>query len=607
MARIGHRAFWSKEAGRLRLLRIVIIASIVGILLTASLMSLSNYPASENNPTPVHAIISYTSHGGISINGNVQFNNTNYPLNGVVSGNGMASNPYIIGGWDIDANISGGVTILNANAHFIVRDCYIRGGGMLWVGIDLENCRNGTVSNNTCVYNPAGINLQASNGITLVNNTCLNATFYGIALAGSSNKYNFITQNRIINCSSYGVDISAGSDNVIWNNTFIGNNGADSVYDSNHIQASDNGPRNRWNSSGIPHGYGNDWSDWRAPDINWDDIVDYPYVIAGSADAKDYYPLAPPHPSDNMAPVTTATLSGIQGANGWYVGDSVFVNLTANDGTSGVSSTSYRIDCGSWLPYSDDFIITKDGTTTIDYFSTDFAGNPETPKSFSFKHDATGPLTGFSASAWSGDPTTWFTASVRVNMTPFDDVSGVNWTKYRINNGSWAIYTTDFYINENGISYLEYASMDNAGNMEPTNQFSVKIDRNPPTLAITTLDNAIFNSSSVNISWTCVDEVSGLNNTKYELDGGSATLCTGGVVRLTGLSDGTHVLTIHALDNAGNVAEKTITFSVNTEIPSSNDSFSGLLTVSIIAAIVLAGAFVFMRMMKRKKDQTFKP
>jgi len=74
-------------------------------------------------------------------------------------------------------------------------------------------------------------------------------------------------------------------DNRIWNNTFIGNNGTQSSYDPDYIQANDIGTNNKWNSSG----YGNYWSDWTTPDdVSPWGIVDNPYIIDGGA--MDYYP-----------------------------------------------------------------------------------------------------------------------------------------------------------------------------------------------------------------------------------------------------------------------------------------------------------------------------
>jgi len=95
-----------------------------------------------------------------------------------------------------------------------------------------------------------------------------------------------------LNNAESGVNISLtvidlAFNNRIWNNTFIGNNGAASIYDSSHVQAYDSGMSNWWNST---DGYGNYWSDWQSPSL--------PYDISGTAGAKDCYPLAtPPSPT----------------------------------------------------------------------------------------------------------------------------------------------------------------------------------------------------------------------------------------------------------------------------------------------------------------------
>ncbi len=67
------------------------------------------------------------------------------------------------------------------------------------------------------------------------------------------------------------------------------------TYNSWFVQAYDNGTDNHWNSTS---GVGNYWHDWAnnndTNDQNGDGIVDWPYPIAGSAGAKDYYPLKTP-------------------------------------------------------------------------------------------------------------------------------------------------------------------------------------------------------------------------------------------------------------------------------------------------------------------------
>src|SRR6185437_9554103 len=67
-----------------------------------------------------------------------------------------------------------------------------------------------------------------------------------------------------------------------------------------------------------------------------------------------------PLPADSAAPITTASLAP-PAVNGWYVNPTV--TLSASDGTgSGIYSTEYRLDGGSWTTYTAPFQVTGDGS-----------------------------------------------------------------------------------------------------------------------------------------------------------------------------------------------------------------------------------------------------
>ncbi len=128
---------------------------------------------------------------------------------------------------------------------------------------------------------------------------------------------------------------------------------------------------------------------------------------------------------DKTPPVTTATLSGtlISGSN---YQNSVQVTLTATDNLSGVASTVYRVDGGSWITYTGPFTVSQNGANTVNYYSTDNAGNIESTKTITFSiTDAT--TTGLTSSlnpSGSGKVVT-FTATVTaaVSGTPTGSVT----------------------------------------------------------------------------------------------------------------------------------------------------------------------------------------
>ena len=92
---------------------------------------------------------------------------------------------------------------------------------------------------------------------------------------------------------------------------------------------------------------------------------------AGQASVSSIGPLC----YDSTPPYTRATLTGnLQGQG--YVG-SVLVTLTAYDGDSGVASTLYQINGGTWQNYTGPFYVTTPGIYVVAYYSTDNVGNVE--------------------------------------------------------------------------------------------------------------------------------------------------------------------------------------------------------------------------------------
>ena len=410
----------------------------------------------------------------------------------------------------IDLYSSSYNTLINNNCSGGWKFIYIG-----WNGIYLGSVSdNNTLINNDCSNGYYGIYLDGSSNNTVANNICssndgngITARRYGSGL-NKDNKDNEISRNIICNNVGYGVKIESASNNHVWNNTLIGNNGTGSVYNSSRHQAFDDGTNNSWNST---NGYGNYWGDWLAPDNDMNGIVDVPFIINGSAGAKDYYPLT--FLPEDIAPVTTAASVGTTGGNGWFRSNAS-VSLSATDAGSGVNATFYRVGTsGGWLGYSSAFIISSDGNHTVQFYS-----------------------------------------------------------------------------------------VDNAGNIESVKNISVRIDRTAPTLTINQTAGFEATVNYAVISWIGTDATTGIEHFEVSIDGG-AFVSVGMEMshNFSGLADGSHNVTVKAIDAAGNEVNKTIQFTVDTSAPSGGSPSSDLVLYGAIIAIIVVIIVVALVIMMRKK------
>lgn len=203
--------------------------TLIAILLLSSLGALlaghhTSDPGSSISPTA--ARIYYNSHAPISIDTNAGFNNTLYPSNGVISGNGSASNPYIIATWEIDATGNqNAISISSSDLYFMIVNCYLHHANNR--GIYLSSVINGLLDNNTCSYNQYGIVLANScSNNKLFNNTCSYNTFYGISSSSSSSNTLFN------NTCSYNTDtgIYLYTSGSLGSNTLSNNNCSNNQY-----------------------------------------------------------------------------------------------------------------------------------------------------------------------------------------------------------------------------------------------------------------------------------------------------------------------------------------------------------------------------------------
>ena len=212
---------------------------------------------------------------------------------------------------------------------------------------------------------------------------------------------------------------------------------------------------------------------------------------------------------DTTPPTMTLSLSGTEGNAGWWR-SSVGVALSAIDDVSGVASVHYRVDEGIWRAYTAPFLVAGDGIHTVQYFSSDVAGNRST-KSATIRIDTKAPVTVHSLSGTAGNAG-WWLSNVTVALSASEATSGVASTSYHIDGGAWQNYTAPFVVAGDGVRTVEYCSIDVAGNQEGVRSIEIKIDATPPLI----LNEVPLNGSSVDegtptISADITDGTSGVD------------------------------------------------------------------------------------------------
>ena len=270
---------------------------------------------------------------------------------------------------------------------------------------------------------------------------------------------------------------------------------------------------------------------------------------------------------DATYPVTTHGLAGTLGGSDWYTGP-VDVSLTASDATSGVASTSFRVDGGAWQPYADPVRVIGNGSHKVDYASTDLAGNAETPRSVVFQ---IGPVVEPPASTLSvsatPEPSGWYVAPVTVTLTGTSPSGSPVTIHVRIDGGSWAVYTEPISLGE-GDHTLEYYAADATGATEPSRSLAIPVDLTPPLTAVTLLGTrgrGVWFVSLVTVSLAASDATSGVASIGYRLDGGAWQSYAASFV----VGDGHHVLEVQARDQAGLLeALQTVRIKVDVDPPS---------------------------------------
>jgi hypothetical protein len=168
----------------------------------------------------------------------------------------------------------------------------------------------------------------------------------------------------------------------------------------------------------------------------------------------------------------------------------------------------------------------------------------------------------------------WSTKTLTVALTGADpggsSASGLAGVYYGLNSstcstsavGSCSRYGAPFQISAQGIYFLESFVMDNAGNFSTVGSNIFGIDETAPvtTVHLAGGSSGGYYETAITITFSATDNLSGVQVTKYTIDGSAAVNYTGAITYST---PGTHTLVYRSIDEAGNIeAAHVLTFKV---------------------------------------------
>ena len=171
----------------------------------------------------------------------------------------------------------------------------------------------------------------------------------------------------------------------------------------------------------------------------------------------------------------------------------------------------------------------------------------------------------------------WYRSNVNITLSSSDSLSGVSQTLYKIDTEIWQNYSGTFAITANGNHTILYYSVDNSKNTELIKSVSFGIDKIACELIpIYPVDGQIISNQTqaFAVYFNDAEPSSGIANSSI-LALVDSTILPNATIILDNfilidyslmLSEGWHLLSIYAEDNAGNLATLGVGFYVSSSI-----------------------------------------
>jgi hypothetical protein len=212
--------------------------------------------------------------------------------------------------------------------------------------------------------------------------------------------------------------------------------------------------------------------------------------------------------------------------NVFYFGEKTMVKFRVTDATSGVEKTYYSINGQPYKELSADIELNEEKLYEIKYYSVDFVGNAETPKSINIKIDLTKPVTKLTV-----NPDLYndiVSVRSKIILEASDVNSKIKKTVFSINNGTFYNYRTPIVISglSEGEHTIAYYSVDNTNNEEQQKTYTFYLDKTPPMVVDELIGNTFiangkeYSSGRSKVKLTAMDNKAGVYGIRYSINNG---------------------------------------------------------------------------------------
>jgi len=426
-------------------------------------------------------------------------------------------------------------------------------------GASLRSSPTALLQRNLFRQNQFGIGLISLQGAVVRNNQVLSCVQDGMVLSGIGGST--FRDNLVQGSGGYAIAASSCTGSLFYQNIFNGNHGATSTFDAAKVQARDDSPSDRWNTTG---GVGNLWADRVSPDIDRDGVVDVPYPLIGGA--FDQRPLSGP-----LGPVT-----GAQATVGKLY---VLLKWSAPNYTAIFPLSSYSIErrnATSLVTFTFTPSETELNDSEISAFSEyvyDITALSAYGRSVSVALDVvtvdlTPPTVLISSPAYG---TAVNSTSIVAKWSGNDKGSGIARFELSIDGGPWQnmnlALEASLSPQPQGWHNLTVRAWDVAGNTG-ANRTMFFVDAFAPTLAITTpLNNAVLNHTSLSVRWTSSDNGTGILGYQIRLDQGAWSLIQVQNESAVIIPAGVQLIVVRAFDMVNNTGLASVQFTVDPYAP----------------------------------------